>query len=86
MQKNTINRVLKIADYILENDVTIRELATIFEGSKSNIHLDLRLRLPKIDKEKAKKVHLILEEHNKCKHLKGGEETRKKWEKIREAR
>ena len=43
------DRVIKEANYIIETGYTIRELASIFDVSKSTVHKDLHERLLDID-------------------------------------
>lgn len=77
---NYINeRVLKEADFILKTGYTIREVAEIFNVSKSTVHKDLKERLIKIDKNKYNKVNEILKYHLNIRHIRGGESTRKKY-------
>ena len=77
---NYINeRVLKEADFILKTGNTIREVAEIFNVSKSTVHKDLKERLIKIDKNKYNRVNEILKYHLNIRHIRGGESTRKKY-------
>ena len=73
-------RILEEADYLIKTKKTIRELAQIFKLSKSTIHKDLQ-KLKKINKEKSEKVEKILKYHIKIRHIRGGEATRKKYQK-----
>lgn len=75
-------RVLDETDYIIKTKKTIREIAKIFNVSKSTVHKDLNERLKKIDKEKIKKVKEILKYHIDIRHIRGGESTKKKYQKI----
>ncbi len=79
---NYINaRVLKEAQVIMETGYTIREIAKMFHVSKSTVHKDLHERLLKIDKIKYKKVDDILKFHTDIRHIRGGESTRRKYQK-----
>ena len=73
------DRVRKEANYIIETGYTIRELASIFNVSKSTVHKDLHERLLDIDINKYKKVEQILNYHTNIRHLRGGESTRQKY-------
>ncbi len=73
------DRVIKEANYIIETGYTIRELASIFNVSKSTVHKDLHERLLDIDMNKYKKVEQILNYHTNIRHLRGGESTRQKY-------
>lgn len=79
MNKNIINRVLKESEYIIKTNKTIREIATIFNVSKSTVHKDLSNRLLEIDYEVYSKIKPILQNHIETRHIKGGESTRLKF-------
>lgn len=72
-------RVKDEANYILKTGYTIREIAKIFNVSKSTVHKDLNDRLLKIDNIVYKKVKEILNYHSNIKHIRGGESTKKKY-------
>lgn len=82
MSSNIIDRVLSEANYILQTEKTIREIATIFKVSKSTVHKDLHERLLEIDQEKYIEVDKILKYHIDIRHLRGGESTKKKYLKL----
>ena len=73
------NRVIKEADYIIETNKTIREVANTFGVSKSTVHNDIRKKLIEIDKKMYEKVSSIMEFHTNIKHIKGGESTKIKF-------
>ena len=75
-------RVLKEVKYIIKTKKTIREIAKIFGVSKSTVHKDLTERLNKIDKNKTEEVKKILKYHIDIRHIRGGESTRKKYQKL----
>ncbi len=72
-------RVIEEADYIINTKQTIRSLANTFNISKSTIHKDLHERLKIIDINKYNKIKLIMDEHIKTRHIKGGESTKLKY-------
>ena len=74
-------RVYKEAHYILKTKKTLRELAKVFNLSKSTIHKDLKDRLKVIDLSLYKEVQKIFQNHLETRHLKGGESTKKKYQK-----
>ena len=80
---NISRRVLEEAEYIVKTNQTIRETAKIFNVSKSTVHKDLKERLKKINKELETKVNKILKYHIDIRHIRGGESTRKKYEKTK---
>lgn len=77
MSRNIINRVLLVADHVINTGNTIRETASFFNISKSTVHKDLKERLLEIDINKYAIVKKIMEEHINTRHIRGGEATRK---------
>ncbi|MBQ8234255.1 MAG: sporulation transcriptional regulator SpoIIID [Bacilli bacterium] len=75
-------RVINEALYIIDTDETVREIAKIFNVSKSTIHKDLHDRLKDIDYDLYIKVTDILNNHYIEKHIRGGEATRIKYLKL----
>ncbi len=75
-------RVLNEAKYILKTKYTIRQIAEEFMVSKSTVHVDLNIRLKKLDYSLYQKVKQILIKHLEERHIRGGESTRKKYEKL----
>ncbi len=83
MNNKIYKRVLREVDYILNNNMTIREIAKIIKVSKSTVHKDLHERLFYIDETKHNKVDKVLKKHIETRHINGGNATKKKYEKIR---
>ena len=79
MKDYIAERVLDIADYVLENKCTVREAAKIFCVSKSTAHKDLSDRLPQIDKDRCSRVYQVLVDNWDERYLRGGEATKKKY-------
>lgn len=79
MNSNIVDRVLKETELILDTKKTIREIAKIFNVSKSTVHKDLHERLLYIDNKKYKKVDDILKYHIDVRHIRGGESTKNKY-------
>lgn len=79
MTTDIFSRVIKEADYIINTGKTIRDIASIFNVSKSTVHKDLHERLLEIDKNKYEEVDKILKYHIEIRHLRGGESTRIKY-------
>ncbi len=77
-------RVLKEANYMIETEKTVREIATFFQVSKSTVHKDLHERLKKIDQLIYQKVDKIMKYHLNIRHIRGGESTKKKYLKKEE--
>ena len=82
MDKYIVERVLEEAKYMLENKSTVRDLADIYNVSKSTVHKDLQDRLKNIDVFLHEEVHKIFKEHIEIRHIRGGESTKKKYLKL----
>jgi putative DeoR family transcriptional regulator (stage III sporulation protein D) len=72
-------RILEIADYIIETKATVRQAAKVFGVSKSTVHKDMTERLPEINPEKARQVKEVLEYNKAERHIRGGRATKKKY-------
>ena len=79
MNKNIINRVIEESNYIINTKDTIREVAKVFNVSKSTVHKDLKERLFEIDSELYNKVSSILKYHLDIRHIRGGNATKEKF-------
>lgn len=79
MQKKIIARVVEEGKYIIETGKTVREMADVFNLSKSTIHKDLRERLLEVDLDMYNEVSNILQYHMDIRHIRGGESTRRKY-------
>ena len=79
MNKSIISRVLDEADYILNTNKTIRQIAKTFKVSKSTVHKDLHDRLILLDRIKYKEVKRIIDYHINIRHIRGGESTKQKY-------
>ena len=75
-------RVIEEANFMLDTNMTIREIAKIFNVSKSTVHKDLHERLFDIDNKLFSKIDSILKYHIDVRHIRGGESTKKKYKKI----
>jgi putative DeoR family transcriptional regulator (stage III sporulation protein D) len=74
-----VKRVIDEAEYMVETEKTLREIAKVFKVSKSTVHKDLKDRLKIIDKTLYEKTQKILKYHMDIRHIKGGESTKKKY-------
>ena len=72
-------RIIKEALYLLKNKSTIRQTAMVFNISKTTVHKDLTEKLAALDQQLYLKVKEVLANNLKTRHLKGGEQTRKKY-------
>ena len=75
-------RVIEEANYMLDTKKTIREIAKIFNVSKSTVHKDLHERLFDIDCNLFYEVDSILKYHIDVRHIRGGESTKKKYKNV----
>lgn len=79
MTNNMIKRIIDESDYMLKTHKTVREIASVFNVSKSTVHKDLQERLLQIDSKKYKKVKEILHYHTQIRHIRGGVSTKLKF-------
>ena len=77
-----IKRIMDEANYMIETHDTIRKIATVFRVSKSTVHKDLHERLLYVSKDLYDKVYDILKYHIDVRHIRGGQSTKKKYEKL----
>lgn len=82
MNSSIVKRVINEANYMLETKKTVREIAGVFNVSKSTVHKDLHERLHDIDQALFYKVDEILKYHINIRHIRGGQSTKKKYEKL----
>ena len=69
LNKNIIKRVLSESEYIINTNSTVREIAKIYNVSKSTVHKDLHDRLLDIDSSLYQEVLKILKYHSLIKHI-----------------
>ncbi|MBO8126109.1 MAG: sporulation transcriptional regulator SpoIIID [Firmicutes bacterium] len=72
-------RVLEVGTYIINTKATVRQAADVFDVSKSTIHKDVTERLPRVNKDLARRVRKVLENNKAERHIRGGEATRRKY-------
>lgn len=68
-------RVLSVAEYIVEHGATVRSAARAFGISKSTVHHDMQTRLKNLDPTLAKQVRGILLKNREERHIRGGMAT-----------
>ena len=83
MKDHIRERVINVAQLIIEVNGTVRSVAKEIHMSKSTVHKDLRERLPKISLSLYNGVNEILEKNKNERALRGGLATKKRWEKQR---
>lgn len=80
------DRCLRIAEYIIDHNSTVRQTAKVFGISKSTVHKDITVCLEKRNAALALEVKKILEKNKSERHIRGGEATRKKYMSIKSAK
>ena len=79
MYEDVYIRTIQYAQYIIDNNTTIRATAKRFGVAKSTVHYDLKNRLKFYDREMYIKVKQILQNNFNEKHIRGGMATRQKY-------
>ena len=80
MMFNTIEeRIYEEAHLFLRKYLTVREVAKVFNISKSTVHKDLSERLKELNYSLYLKVKELLEYNKAIRHIRGGESTRRKY-------
>ena len=83
MREDLEQRACELAQYMIENRTTVRAAAKRFGISKSTVHKDLSERLERIDRTLYAQVKEILEQNKAERHIRGGDATRRKYQKNR---
>lgn len=72
-------RVLYSAKIMVNDRLTVREVAKIIGISKSTVHKDLTEKLKTIDEFLYDEIVLLLEYNKKIRHIRGGQKTKEKY-------
>ena len=64
-------RAIQLAQYIIEQDATVRQAAGRFAISKSTVHKDISQRLEKISPSLHQQVRQVLERNKQERHIRG---------------
>ena len=72
-------RATGIANYIIENNATVRQTARQFGISKSTVHKDVTERLMQINPTLAKEARKVLDVNKSERHIRGGLATKEKY-------
>ena len=72
-------RAVEIANYILENNATVRKTAKQFGVSKSTVHKDVTERLTAINHALAAETRKVLDINKSERHIRGGLATKDKY-------
>lgn len=72
-------RAVSIANYIVENNATVRQTAKAFGVSKSTVHKDVTERLIHINPDLAGRARKVLDVNKSERHIRGGMATKEKY-------
>lgn len=72
-------RATEIAEYIIENNATVRQAAKHFGISKSTVHKDVTERLTVINHALAAETRKVLDINKSERHIRGGLATKEKY-------
>ena len=72
-------RAVNVANYIIENNATVRQAAKWFGISKSTVHKDVAERLIIINPRLAHKARAVLDVNKSERHIRGGLATKEKY-------
>ncbi len=84
MRSYIIDRVIEEGRFLVETGATVRKTAKIFHLGKSTVHKDVTTVLKKIDFSLYLKVKKVLEKNLKERHVRGGEATKLKYQRLKE--
>ena len=80
---NEIERCEEVARYIVSHGATVRAAAKKFGISKSTVHKEVTSRLKAVNHGLFCEVREILETNKAERHVRGGEATKQKYERLR---
>lgn len=72
-------RAVQIANYIIDNNATVRQTAKQFGISKSTVHKDVTERLLQINSALAEQARVVLDLNKSERHIRGGLATKEKY-------
>ena len=79
MKQSIEERAIRLGEYIIEHNSTVRDSAGVFGISKSTVHKDLTSRLPRLNAGLYREVRAVLDLNKEERHIRGGEATRRKY-------
>ncbi|MBO4987323.1 MAG: sporulation transcriptional regulator SpoIIID, partial [Lachnospiraceae bacterium] len=79
MKEYIEERAIDIANYIIENNTTVRQTAKQFGISKSTVHKDVTERLMQINPTLATQARKVLDLNKSERHIRGGLATKDKY-------
>ena len=72
-------RAIEIANYMIENNATVRQAAKNFGISKSTVHKDVTERLTQVNPSLAAETRKVLDVNKSERHIRGGLATKEKY-------
>ena len=72
-------RAIEIANYIIENNATVRQTAKNFGISKSTVHKDVTERLEQVNPSLAAEARKVIDVNKSERHIRGGMATKEKY-------
>ena len=72
-------RAISIANYIIDNNATVRQTAKKFGISKSTVHKDVAERLLHINPSLARQARVVLDINKSERQIRGGMATKEKY-------
>ncbi len=72
-------RHIILAEYMIENNTTVRQCASAFGISKSTVHKDVTEKLKDENSDLYFKTKQLLEKNKAERHIRGGEATKRKY-------
>lgn len=76
-------RCIRLAEYLIEHQATVRATAYFFHISKSTVHKDITERLPHIHPALYRQAHAVLMRNKEERHIRGGKATQNKYRTLR---
>ena len=80
MKEDIEERAVAIANYIIDQNATVRQTAKKFGISKSTVHKDVTERLENINPTLAARARVVLDVNKSERHIRGGLATREKYQ------
>lgn len=72
-------RAVRLAEYIVEHEATVRQTAQVFHISKSTVHKDVAERLRGISPGLFLQAQAVMQQNKAQRHIRGGLATREKY-------
>ena len=72
-------RAIEIANYIIQNNATVRQAAKKYGISKSTVHKECTERLIQVNPALANEVRKVLDVNKSERHIRGGLATKEKY-------